>query len=100
LAGAPEGAGGGAQSHLDGVVPGGGVPTDGDRLAAGLERDGVLDSPGRAVAGLPGAEDLFGVLDRGLTLQPGIAFDDPRRGRGGIGGDQRQVIAVPGAGRR
>jgi hypothetical protein len=58
--------------HVGGVVPGGGVPAGGDGLAGELERDGPLDRAGGAVAGLPGAEDLPGVLDRDLNLPPVI----------------------------
>jgi hypothetical protein len=49
---------------VGGVVPGGGVPAGGDGLAGELERDGPLDGAGGAAGGLPGAEDLVGVLDR------------------------------------
>jgi hypothetical protein len=52
------------------VVAGGGVPADGDRLAGEHERDGPLDSPGGAVAGLPGAEQLLRVLDRDFRGRP------------------------------
>ena len=78
--------------HVGGVVADGGKPAGGDGLAGELERDGSLD---RACgAGLPGTEDLAGVLDRDLGgLPAGIAFDHLRGGRGGIGGDQGQVIA-------
>ncbi len=53
------------------VVAGGGVPAGGDGLAGELERDGPLDGAGGAVAGLPGAEDLPGVLDRDFDAPPG-----------------------------
>ena len=59
-----------AFAHVGGVVPGGGVPGDGDGLAGDLERDGPLDGCGGAVAGLAGAEDLLGVLDRDLSRPP------------------------------
>ena len=48
-------------------------------LAGELERDGALDGAGGAVAGLPGAEDLPGVLDRDLDAPPGgVPLDDLR----------------------
>ena len=53
---------------VGGVVAGGGVPAGGDGLAGELERDGALDGPGGAVAGLPGAEDLLTVFYRDLIL--------------------------------
>ena len=46
------------------TVPGGGVPRRSDGLAGELKGDGVLDRAGGAAEGLPGAEDLPGVLDR------------------------------------
>ena len=49
---------------VGGVVPGGGVPADGDGLAGDHERDGALDGGRGAVAGLPGAEELLRVFDR------------------------------------
>ena len=53
----------------------------GDGLAGELERDGPLDRAGGAVAGLAGAEDLFGVLDRDLDgPSGGVPFDDLGRG--------------------
>src|SRR5690349_6051010 len=48
------------------IVPGGGVPGDGDALAGELEGDGAAEGAGGAVAGLPGAEDLLGSFYRGL----------------------------------
>jgi len=56
--------------HVGGVVADGGVPADGDGVAGELERDSPLDGTRRAVAGLPGAEDLVGVLDRDLNRSP------------------------------
>jgi hypothetical protein len=46
------------------VVAGGGVPADGQGLAGELERGRPLDGCRGAVAGLAGAEQLLGVLDR------------------------------------
>lgn len=63
LAGIPGGAGA-AGVDGGGVVPGGGVSRGSDGLAGELKGDGVLDRAGGAVAGLPGAEDLPGVLGR------------------------------------
>jgi hypothetical protein len=51
---------------VGGVVAGGGVPGRGQGLAGELERDGPADRVRGAVAGLAGAEDLLGVLDRDL----------------------------------
>ena len=85
---------------VGGVVAGGGVPAGGDGLAGELERDGPLDGAGGAVAGLPGAEDLAGVFYRDLDgPSGGVSLDDLRGGRGGIGGDQGQVVAGPLTGR-
>jgi hypothetical protein len=56
--------------QVGGVVPGGGIPGDGDGLAGDLEREGPLDRGCGAVAGLPGSEDLLGVLDRDLSQPP------------------------------
>ena len=78
--------------HVGGVVACGGIPAGGDGLAGELERDGPLGGTGGVVAGLPGAEDLAGVLDRDLDGSPGGVSLDELRG-GGIGGDQGQVIA-------
>ena len=65
---------------VGGVVPGGGVPGGGDGLAGELERDGALDGAGGAVAGLPGAEDLPGVLYRDLDVPSGgVPLDDAAR---------------------
>src|SRR5690348_13461321 len=58
------GCAGAVTGDVGGVVPGGGVPGDGDRLAGELERDGAFYGTGGAVAGLPGAEDLFAVFYR------------------------------------
>ena len=52
---------------VGGVVPGDGVPGHGQGLAGELERDSAADRCGGAVAGLPCAEDLLGVLDRDLS---------------------------------
>jgi hypothetical protein len=52
------------------VMAGGGVPGGGDGLAGELERDGALGGAGGAVTGLPGAEDLPGVLDRDFHAAP------------------------------
>ena len=38
---------------IGGVVTGGGVPGDGNRLAGELERDGTLDGAGYAIAACP-----------------------------------------------
>ena len=89
---------------IGGMVAGGGVPGDGDRLAGELERDGPLGGAGGAVAGLPGTEDLLAVFYRDLHAPPGwVAFDDlgggsltghvrrPRRG-GHHDGVRRVVI--------
>ena len=79
---------------VGGVVPGGGVPAGGDGLAGELERDGALDGAGGAVAGLPGGEDLLAVFYRHFNgPSGGVPFDDAGRPRGGIGGDQGQVVA-------
>ncbi len=51
---------------VGGVVPGGGVPEHGQALAGRGELDGAVHGGGEAVAGLPGAEELLGVLDRDL----------------------------------
>ncbi len=39
-------------------------------MAGGLERDGPLDGPGSAVAGLPGTQDLLGVFHRDCAVAP------------------------------
>jgi len=57
-------------SGVGGVVPGRSVPAGGDGLAGEGEWDGPLDGAGGAVAGLPGAEDLPGVLDRDFDAPP------------------------------
>jgi hypothetical protein len=70
---------------IGGVVVGGGVSGDGDRLAGELERDGPRDGAGYAVAGLPGSGDLLAVFYRDFHAPPGcVALDDPRTrcGRG------------------
>jgi hypothetical protein len=78
---------------VGGVVAGGGVPDGGDGLAGDLERDGPLDGTGGAVAGLPGAEDLLGIFCRDLSAPSAcVPFGDLRGARGGIGGDQGQVV--------
>jgi hypothetical protein len=59
---------------VGGAVAGGGVLADGDSLAGELERDGPLDGPGSAVAGLPGTQDLLGVFYRGRAR--GYAIHD------------------------
>jgi hypothetical protein len=48
------------------MVSGSGVLAASSGLAGELEPDVPLDRAGGAVAGLPGAEDLPSVLDRGL----------------------------------
>ena len=58
------GGGEAAAGDVGGIVAGGGVPEHGEGLAGELEGDGAADGAGGAVAGLPGAEDLFRVLDR------------------------------------
>ena len=90
--------GGAVIIDVSGVVADGGVPGDGDGLTGELEWDGPLDGAGGAVAGLPGAEDLLGVFYRYFDGPPGgVPFDDLRGGRGGVGGDQGQVVAGGGA---
>ena len=54
--------------YVGGVVAGGGVPGDGDRLAGERERAGALDGAGGSVAGLPGAEELLAVFYRHFHL--------------------------------
>lgn len=79
------------------VVAGGCVPEDGDGLAGELERDGALDGPGGAVAGLPGPEGLLRVFYRYLDAPSrGVSFDDLSGRRAQVGGDQGEV--VPGRG--
>ena len=83
---------------VGGVVPGGGVPDDGQGLAGQGERDGGPDRAGGAVAGLPGTEDLPGILKRDLDAPPrGVALDDSGRAGVQVRGDQGNVIARAGA---
>ena len=60
------GGAGPAIADVGGVMPGGGVPAGGDGLAGELKRDGALDGAGLPVAGLAGADDLFGIFYRNL----------------------------------
>jgi len=72
----------------------GGVPADGDGLAGELERDGPLDRAGGAVAGLLGAEDLPGVLDRDLDgLHRRVPLDHLGVGGTGVGSPIRGPVA-------
>ncbi len=74
------------------------IPGHGQCLAGELEWDGAADRGGCPVAGLPGAEDLLGVFYRDFNRPSGgVALDDLRGGRGGIGGDQGEVIPGGGA---
>jgi hypothetical protein len=83
---------------VGGVVPGSGVPDDGQGLADQGEWDGGADRAGGAVAGLPGTEDLLGVLDRDLGAPPrGVALDDSGRAGVQVCGDQGNVVAGAGA---
>jgi hypothetical protein len=74
--------------------PNGGVPADGEGLAGEHERDGPLDGSRGTVTGLPGAEQLFCVLDRDFNCPPrGISFDDERDARILFRGDEGEVAA-------
>jgi hypothetical protein len=96
LAAVPAGASA-AVLHVGGVMPGGGVPAGGDRLASELERHGAFDRAGDPVASLPGAEDLLAIFDGDFDAPPGrMALDDLGGGGGGVGGDQGQVVSGPG----
>jgi hypothetical protein len=80
-----------------GVVAGGGVPEDGQGLAGQGEWDGGADRAGGAVAGLPGAEDLPGVLERDLDgPSRRISLDDNGGGGVQVRGDQGEVVAAGG----
>jgi hypothetical protein len=54
---------------VGGVVPGGGVPADGEGLAGEHERDGALGRGRGAVAGLAGPEELPRVFYRDARRQ-------------------------------
>src|SRR5271155_3584822 len=96
LAGVPGGAGP-VIGDVGGVVAGGGVPAGGDGLAGELERDGALGGGGGAVAGLPGAEDLLGLLDRDFdSPSRGVSLDYLCRGGGAVGGDEGDAEAAAG----
>ena len=83
---------------VGGVVAGGGVPDDGQGLADQGERDGGPDRAGGAVAGLPGAEDLPGVLERDLDgPSRRVSLDDIGGAGGQVRGDEGKVVAVAGA---
>ena len=80
-----------------GVVPGRGVPDDGDRLAGELEGESALDGGRDPVAGLAAAEDLLAVFYRDLDGPPGCEPVDDGGGAGTrIGCDQGQVESGPG----
>src|SRR5213078_543066 len=82
---------------VGGVVPGGGVPADGDGLAGEHERDGALDRAGGAVAGLAGPEELLRVFYRDFNSPSGcVSFDHPGDARVLFRGDEGQV--KPGSG--
>jgi len=68
---------------LAGRAPGG-EPAGDDGLADEQERDGPLDHAGGAVAGLPGAEELPGVIDRDLDGPPEDVSLDHLRGGGAV----------------
>jgi hypothetical protein len=54
------------------VVPGGGVPEEGEGLAGEAEGDGALDGGFEAVAGLADAEDLLCVFYGDFSRPPTV----------------------------
>ena len=73
------------------------VPQDDEGVHEQGERDGALDGKPDPVAGLPGAQHVAGISERLLNRPPaGVTGHQRARGRGGIGGDQAQIIAAGG----
>lgn len=79
--------------EVGGVVAGGGVPADGECLAGEHEWVGALDGGRGVVAGLPCAEQLPGVLDRGLDCPSrGVSLNYLSGTQARLGGDEGEVV--------
>ena len=73
--------------HVAGVMPGGGVPQDGEALAGQGERDGAVHRGGEPTARLPGTEDLLGVRDRHFYAPAArVPLDELNRSHIEVGG--------------
>src|SRR6266496_4391544 len=82
-----------APLDVGGIAGGSGVPGDEQGLDEEPERDGPLDGLAGAVAGVADAEDLLPGGVGGLDgPPPGVPFDGPGRGQGGVEGEDAQVV--------
>src|SRR4030095_3422441 len=71
------------------AVPG--VPDDDQGVHEQGERDGALDGAADPGAGLPGAQDVAGIIEGLLDRPPGrVPLDQGGGGGGQVGGDQGQ----------